>query len=99
MISLMTCVMAVRRSVVCQSIEGINLLRQMLPIHGLMADASSKMMMKMIYSVDILFSSHHIGGMWSKSDPGYLSIPLEFSGKPNPKFIGDEYEQWDSEVV
>ena len=78
---------------------GINLLRQMPLVWGRIADASSKMMMKVIYSVDILFRSHHIGGMWSKSDPGYLSIPLEFSGKPNPKFIGDEYEQWDSEVV
>ena len=78
---------------------GINLLRQTPPIHGLMAGGASKMMMKMIYSVDISFSSHHIRGMWSKSDPGYLSIPLEFGGKPNPKFIGDEYEQWDSEVV
>ena len=64
-----------------------------------MAGGASKMMMKVIYSVDISFRSPHIGGMWSKSDPGYLSIPLEFSGKPNPKFIGDEYEQWDSEVV
>lgn len=79
--------------------SGINLLRQTPPVCSLMADASSKMMVKVIYSVDISFSSHHIGGMWSKSDPGYLSIPLEFSGKPNPKFIGDEYEQWDSEVV
>ena len=78
---------------------GINLLRQMPLVWGRIADASSKIMMKVIYSVDISFSSHHIGGMWSKSDPGYLSIPLEFGGKPNPKFIGDEYEQWDSEMV
>ena len=77
----------------------INLLRQMPPILGLMAGGASKMIQKVIYSVDISGRSHHIGGMWSKRDPGYLSIPLEFSGKPNPKFIGDEYEQWDSKVV
>ena len=78
---------------------GINFLRQMPLVWGRFADASSKMMMKVIYSVDISCRSHHIGGMWSKSDPGYLSIPHEFGGKLNPKFIGDEYEQWDSEVV